>query len=277
MEFNLYTNVDLPPSLQDPAIDCALILTLKNSDRTRGAIYSARAFSGLVSQLVVQTNPGYRNTKKPLPAQTAEADCAFSHYAACKYSLEQGFATVLVLEDDFIVEPELDEYKYVINRDIGQFMEKWRVDHYFLGCLPYLVIPSGAACGGSWRVIKGGTAHAVIHSRSGMQKIVRGWESSPDELLPVDWYMFSNRAFMHAKPLVSQTFPATKNRTENWGSDSTVLGIISNFFISTLELDEITQPGYDMLYSSVKNIPLLVAFITTCAFVILLINNRPSS
>ena len=269
MEFNVYTHVDIPPSLRDPAIDCALILTLKNSERTRRAIQNARAFSGLVSQLVVQTNPGYKNVRKPLPVQTAEADCAFSHYAACKYSLEQGFTTVLVLEDDFIVEPEYAEYKHAVNRDIEQFMENSQIHHYFLGCLPFLVIPPGeAACGGSWRVIKGATSHAVIHSRSGMQKIVRGWESSPDDLLPVDWYMFSNRAFMHTKPLVSQLFPETNNRTENWGSTSTMLGIVSNYLIYTMELDEITQPGYDIMYATAKGVPLLIALSVFCAIVV---------
>ena len=268
MEFNVYTHVDIPPSLRDPAIDCALILTLKNSEMTRRAIQNARAFSGLVSQLVVQTNPGYKNVRKPLPVQTAEADCAFSHYAACKYSLEQGFETVLVLEDDFIVEPEYAEYKHAINRDIEQFMEKWRVDHYFLGCTPCLAIPSGTACGGSWRVIKGGTTHAVIHSRTGMEKIVQGWESFPDELIPVDWYMFTNRTFMHSTPLVSQTFPNTENKTENWGSSSTLSGMLSNWFISVMELDEITQPGYDIMYASAKGVPLLVALSVFCAIVI---------
>jgi hypothetical protein len=268
-EFNLYTSVYLPSSAKGSPVDCAIILTMQGSERTRSAVRNARLFAGLVSRIIVQTNPGYKNVRKPLPVQTSEADCAFSHYAACKYSLEQGFETVLVLEDDFIVEPEYYKYKDAVGDDILDVMDNSQIDHYFLGCSPFLAIPHGAVCGGSWRVIKGGTMHAVIHSRKGMEKIVKEWETSPYEMVPIDLYLFSNnRTFMHSKPLVSQTFPNTENKTENWGSSSTLSGMLSNWFISVMELDEITQPGYDIMYASAKGVPFLIALSAFCAVVI---------
>jgi hypothetical protein len=249
---------------QAKPIDCAIILTLDGSNRTKGAIKKAHLFSDLVSRIIVQSNPGYKNVRKPLPVQTAEADCAFSHYAACKYALENGFTSILVLEDDFMVEPEFETYKDAIRRDISEFMYETQADHYFLGCSPFLAIPHSSRCGGSWRVIKGGTTHAVIHSILGMEKIVRDWESFSDEMVPIDLYMFStNSTFMHSCPLVSQTFPDTENKIENWGSSATFSGTISNWFISVMELDEITRPGYDIMYATAKISPVLACLFCT--------------
>jgi len=47
-----------------------------------------------------------------------------------------------------------------------------------------------------------------------------------------------------------------------------MLGIVSNYLIYTMELDEITHPGYDIMYASAKGVPLLVALSVFCAIVI---------
>ncbi len=267
-EFNTITWTDHNNPLAP--IDCAIILTLEGSERTTRAVNDARLFSELVSSVAIQTNPGYKHCEKPLPLQTAEADCAFSHYAACKYSLEQGFDTVLVLEDDYRVEPEYAKYRDKIGRDIAEFLVRWRVDHYFLGCTPFFAIPWGSACGGSWRVIKGGTAHALIHSRNGMEKIVKEWETDARKTVPIDLYMFSNhRSFMHSVPLVSQTFPNTENKIENWGSNQTLRGMVTNWFLVAMELDRRTQPGYNVMYAFSKTVPILIIILVLLGIVMI--------
>jgi hypothetical protein len=266
--FNIYTSTEHMNN--SASLDCAIILTLEGSERTPQAVRRSEAFSSLVSKVVIQTNPGYKNIKKPLPVETAEADCGFCHYGACKYSLENGFENVLVLEDDFIVEDEYYEHEDAIREDIIDFLEKSEIDHYFLGCTPFLAIPWSFSCGGTWRVIRGGTAHAVIHSKKGMKKIVNDWEKDPNKILPVDLYMFRNRSFMHARPLVCQTFPETENKLKNWGSDATISGMVSNIFIGAVGLDLTTQPGYDIMYGTAKSIPIIL-FIVCVSLVIFLI------
>ena len=265
MDFYTFIEWEFDNSLFD-FIDATYILHLEGSPRLKRV--KEQIFTNpLTKKTFLVNNPGFRKVVKPLPIQNSEADCAFSHYTACNHALANNYQTVLILEDDFILEKsclelsstDISEIKNYINSDI---------DHYFLGCSPFIVIPT---CWNlkHWKVLKGLTTHAMIHTSSGTTKIVKEYEKNPFEIGGIDRYIFGNHScHMYYKPLITQTFPDTENKLTCWGSGNLENDIASSL-IHMVNLDKKTQPGYDFLYFISKISVILIILLLVLVILII--------
>ena len=247
-------------------VDAAYVLHLEGSPRLE-RVKEQLFTNPLTNKTFLVNNPGFRKVSKPLPVQNSEADCAFSHYIICKHALANNYKTVLILEDDFILEKsclelsstDISEIKNYINSDI---------DHYFLGCSPFIAIPTSWNLK-HWKVIKGGTTHAMIHTLRGTKKIVEDYEKNPSQIGGIDRYIFGNHScHMYYKPLITQTFPDTENKLTCWGGGN--LGNdIASLYINIVNLDKQTQPGYDFLYFISKISVILIILLLVLVILII--------
>ena len=165
------------PTCKFDFINATYVLHLEGSPRI-AKVKSQLSEQPLTKLNYIMRNPGYKKVKKPLPRQNSEADIAFSHYIACKHALKNLYDKIIVLEDDFIFENELQDPD--VAQKVQDFMTT-SVDHYFLGCTPFMALPCSWDLT-HWKVLYGGCLHAVIHSCSGMQKLVESYEKDPHSI-----------------------------------------------------------------------------------------------
>ena len=265
MNFYSFIEWEFDNSLFD-FIDVTYILHLEGSPRLRRV--KEQIFTNpLTKKTFLVNNPGFRKVSKPLPIQNSEADCAFSHYTACKHALANNYHTVLILEDDFILEKSCLELTTEDISGIKNYITD-DIDHYFLGCTPMLAIPSSWDLK-HWKVISGGTTHAMIHTLSGTTKIVEDYEKNSSQIRGIDMYIFGNHScHMYYKPLITQTFPDTENKLNCWGAGN--LGNnIASWYVSTAKLDKQTQPGYNFLYFISKIAVILIILLLVLVILII--------
>ena len=266
MEFYTFKTLDFPEWIFD-CFDATYILYLDGSPRI-DQIYKQLNLISPTKKVFLVINPGYKKIFKPLPKQNSENDVTFSHYVACKHAVVQKYSRILVLEDDFIYEEEL--FKKGVNEEIGKFLDSTELDHYHLGCTPFLCVPSSMNLS-HWRIITGGCAHAIIHTKSGMQKFIEDYEDHPEKLGGVDLYFATKfRTYMFHSPLITQKFPETENKKTAWGSGS-IGNNFGSLIVWGLNLDKITRPGFDQIYFGAKLLPIVISLIVI--MIIILITN----
>ena len=238
-------------------VDATYVLSLKGSPRMIN-VKRQLTDNPLTRITYIVENPGYRKVNKPLPRQNSEADVAFSHYVACKHALKNNFRKVFVLEDDFIFEKELLEHEN-LSEIIDNFLHP-KVDHYFLGCTPFIAVPSSWDFV-HWKVIYGGCTHAVLHTLSGLEKTVNSYETNPEEIYGIDLHIFANNnCYMHYQPLITQTFPETENKITAWGKGD-IGKDITSWMIAKMGLDTKTRPGFDYIYFFAKCIIIILLLV----------------
>ena len=131
----------------------------------------------LTKTIYILHNPGYKKVKKPLPRQNAEADIAFSHIVACEFGIKHDHDKIIVLEDDFIFENTL--LVDGVSEEIEKvYFSKSKGGSLFSGfVLLFLAFPV-ALDTKHWRVILGGTTHAIIHTRKGMERMIEDYNNN---------------------------------------------------------------------------------------------------
>jgi hypothetical protein len=226
-------------------IEATYILYLAGSPRIKSIKQQIEKYP-LTKNIYILHNPGYKKVKKPLPRQNSEADIAFSHIVACEFGIKHNHDKIIVLEDDFIFENTLlvDGVSDEIEKFISQ---NPKVDHYFPGCTPFLAFPVTLDTK-HWRVILGGTTHAIIHTRKGMERMIEDYNNNKDNIFGIDMRMFSTgKCYMYQEPLITQIFAETENKKTAWGKGDFGKDV-SSYVISKFGLDASAQPGFDYIY-----------------------------
>ena len=252
-----YTKWTFPESLFS-IVDVTYILYLRGSPRI--ADIERQIKNSPPTKIVyLVTNDGYKKSHRPfLLEQSTLADCCYSHYNACDHAHKHGYNNILVLEDDFIFEKDILDLNNI--KSIEKFILGNDIQRYFLGCIPFMLVPSSLNLH-HYKMINGGASHAVIHTKRGIEKFLQDYQQDPKSLLQIDMYFAQNEAYTFHKSLCTQIFPMTQNRSENWGDAETIKGKFFNWGINLLNLDKKPQPGTDIMYWLSKSVPYLIILI----------------
>jgi hypothetical protein len=226
-------------------IDATYILYLEDSPRIKSIKQQIEKYP-LTKTIYIMHNPGYKKVKKTLPRQNSEADVALSHIVACEFGIKHKHDKIIVLEDDFIFETNLLEEG--VTEEIEKFISQNScVDHYFPGCTPFLAFPVTLDTK-HWRVLAGGCAHAVIHTKKGMERLIEDYNNNKDNIFGIDLRMFATgKCYMYQEPLITQIFPETENKKTAWGSGDVGKDMCS-YLITKWGIDTNTQPGFNYMY-----------------------------
>jgi hypothetical protein len=167
---------------------------------------------------------------------------------AYKYILEHAmqYNNVLILEDDFMFNPEVKEHA----QNIDNFVNNHKNFIYRIGCIPSIQIPYnsytniGITCG----------SHATIYSKNTRNELLKS------DIQDWDIGLLKYINYLYYKPLCYQLFPVTENQ-KHWGDFNPITmlgGKILIFLIKILHLDSQVEPGYSIMYSVSSMFPIII-------------------
>lgn len=211
-------------------------------------------------RIVVQLNPG-PELKADLHVKSSRADICHAFNAAFLYATEMGWSRVLVLEDDFFLDPEAERH----SSKVADFVKNNRFHAYNLGRVAFAGWPVGLS--GHWRAVWHGTSHAVVYSKAYMEMYIDQHRSDPAAIAKFGNDRWWNRAdamnYVYGRPLAYQVFGSTKN-SESWKTGWT------DASVRLLGLHRSHYPGYAILNALSKMITLTVLAVMTASVYIIL-------
>lgn len=218
-------------------VDACAVLTMEGSSRIRDVWKQLDTYCPSRTLLIFE-NTGFKHCQKCLCEQRADYDVMHA-YGVMFNVLASRFERVITFEDDFFWSSHVRNARHMWN--IIRFMDHTpSVDHYMLGCIPILSLPLGR----HWRVFMAGGAHAIVHSRRGMQKFLDRYAnicSSSTSL--IDFYLTRyGKVCAYYLPLAYQTFPMTTQREQWPPMTSRLMAMFTN-------LDVAVHPWYDIFYA----------------------------
>jgi hypothetical protein len=222
-------------------VDATYIIHLKGNGRYENVKKQLQEYS-FTEHVHIVMNEGYKKCHKP--NINSPAKDLIDAYLYCIKDAEK-YNTILILEDDFIVNKHIYEHIDSINT----FVESHTHFIYRIGCYPYVMFPYDI---NNYRGISGG-AHAVVYSKSVRTEI----ESYTIDQID-DWDVFLNQLslnYIYYTPLVYQLLPETENQ-KKWGDYNFILFFFGKLFIyiiKILQLDKQIEPGYSILYTIAKS------------------------
>ena len=229
-----------------PTVDATYIIHLKGNGRYKNVKKQLKQYA-LTKNIHIVINKGYKKYKKTNIDSPAKD--LIHAYMFCFDHAKQ-YNNILILEDDFIIDPSLYKHKDNINTFV-----KSHIDFvYRLGCIPFVMIPYdrhtyiGVTVG----------SHAVIYSTSARIQLLE----NQNEIYKCDYDLYLNSYFnyIYYTPVIYQLFPDTENQ-QSWGEFSIYIKIpgyiVKNIFYLML-LDKQVNPGYDFFYFISKFIWILI-------------------
>ena len=188
---------------------------------------------------------GFKKCKKNIRIENTQYDITHANIKIFKHAKENNYSNILIMEDDFIFNPNIVNKEHVRNidtfireNDKGRFI-------YHLGASPYLVFPRNTY---TYYSLSAAT-HATIFTRSAQDFIV-----NYDSKIGIDdweWFLVGNIIrYVYYTPLCHQTFPNTENKA-NW-KISTFVMYITDKYIEFTNFDVQPEPGTSYLYLIAK-------------------------
>ena len=211
----------------------------------------------LSKQVYIVFNKGYKKCDKILKEQSSTFDLKDANLNILQHSIDHNHKTILVLEDDFILNEKINTEKQYLDEFL--FENKDEAMIYYIGCLPLVNVPIGLK---HLRLYIGLTAHSCIYTEGVKEKLIENVESVNDW----DIYLNSNpylKRYRYYIPLCYQIFPATENR-DNWKNalyfGEYITGIAS-ILIKLLQSDKTPEPTFTITYILSYIITGLISFV----------------
>lgn len=230
----------------DPSVDATYIIHLKNNGRLTEIQDQLSSFQPTSTVYIVH-NQGFKTCHKKLIEQISYQDLTDAFLQCFKHADEQGYGSILILEDDFIFSQEIKKQQHLDRVNSFLFEKNNEEFIYYLGCVPILIAPATFDFQ-QYYSFKSLCTHAIIYS----QKV----RSATLNLNLKHWDVIIERSiatrYLYYMPLCYQTFPETENK-QTWGEkDNIVISSIKSWTIKFLNMDKEPEPGYSRLYTLSK-------------------------
>jgi len=202
---------------------------------------------------------GFKKCKKNIRIENTQYDITHANIKIFKHAKENNYSNILIIEDDFIFNPNIVNKEHV--RNIDTFIRENEKDRfiYHLGAIPILVFPRNTY---TYHSLSGAT-HATIFTRSAQDFIVN--YDSKIGIDDWDWFLVANIIrYVYYIPLCYQTFPNTENKA-NWNNSVFMMYFVDKYLEFT-KLNVQPEPGTSYLYTFAK---IISFFLFVCLLYIL--------
>ena len=244
-------------------VDATYIIHLENNGRITDIEDQLSKYHPSRDVFIV-FNKGYKKCNKNPSIKNSALDLIDANQNIILHSIENGYDTILILEDDFQFSPQVNNIKDQTRVD--KFLENNKDNDYlyYLGALPY--IKTYGFISYHPNIILSMGTHACIFSKSIKKKILDNIDNETDwdhVMAKLSLYRYG-----YYKPLCYQLIPETENQ-KTWFNTTPILRYCVINFFKTLKLDTQTEPGYGFFYvfSEVTFTLILLLIILICYMV----------
>lgn len=255
-------------------VDATYVIHLKGNGRYENIIKQLNEYH-LTNDVYILMNDGYKKCNKTKNIVYPADDLIDAFFQIFKHASEKKYDNILILEDDFIFTDKIKDNNHVEN--INNFLNKKKGEDfiYYIGCLPWLLVPTFYDINTYYATCSTGT-HSVIYSKKNRESCMKKYYDAMYETR--DWDVLNNvysaNRYAYYRPLCYQIFENTEN-SRNWGSFNIIfkfLAVIIKYIFSLLQLDKNIEPGYSILYAFSKLLFLILVILAV--YIVIKIKNR---
>lgn len=225
--------INFEKGIFDESIDATYIIHLKGNGRLESIKKQLNKFKP-TKVCYILFNDGYKNSNKKNYIDTPDKDLRDCNFTIFNDAIQKNYNNILIHEDDFFYDDKilLDEHKNNLNNFMLENINEEFI--YYLGCTPVILNRINKNHN---KLILGYEAHAIIYSRSIMNKILKlnieKIEYLYDNFLCMD-HLFLNKKYTYKIPLCFQLHYLTEN-SKDWLSLNILLDkneISKNIFLN---------------------------------------------
>lgn len=231
-----YEELKLPRGTLDSSIDHLYVLTMHESSRIP-QIKDQVKNAGIVSNITIQYNYGYKKCNKNLDDQKTNLDLVHALQTAFRHALSKGYQRVMILEDDCQFDERIHDPEVI--DDLNSFFLQRDPAVYTLGGFGMFVNPLDVLFHNRNQLsLLLGASHCIVYNREHMKHAAykKFTTGHVDAELRKTFFKYT-----YHKPLAYQVFGDTENSLE-WV-------FWKNLYEKTLyrlfPVNKSVQPGYD--------------------------------
>jgi hypothetical protein len=257
-----FQNFKFENGLFDETVDATYIINLIDNGRYDSVINQINEFKP-TKEVYILLNQGYKKCNKTKHIVYPPDDLNDAFLQILRHANDKNYENILILEDDFIFNKEIKNKKHINN--INNFLKKKEGEDfiYYLGCIPYLLLPNLSNLKHFHNLGSVGT-HSVIYSKKIRQNMMDNYKNIIFKYR--DWDTNANlqkNRYVYYKCLCYQLVTETEN-SQYWGMAQpiNILGLkLLKCFYKIVKLDKKTEPGYSILYGLSQSIIFILAII----------------
>jgi len=248
-----FEEINYDRGLLDESVDATYIIHLDGNGRLDHIKEQLKQTQPTKTIYIVH-NDGFKKCEKKLIEQVSYQDLSDAFLQAFKHAREKEYGHILILEDDFIFNPEIKNHSHITN--INTFMTDHNDEEfiYYLGCNPIIIVPYNLYTYYSFHSL---STHGIIYSKQTIRKELDTQYKHWDVIINKN---IANK-YLYYMPLCYQTYPNTENKLTWSEKDNFLIGYLKEAVITMLNLDKEPEPGFTILYCFAKLLFLFMVFI----------------
>lgn len=246
--------------LFNKTIDATYVIHLEGNGRHESIIKQLNEYH-ITNDVYILYNKGFKKCKKTDNIVYPADDLTDAFFQIFKHANKKNYDNILILEDDFIFDGKIKNINHINNINDFLIEKKDTSFIYYIGCIPFLSLPTIRGKNTYYNVASMGT-HSVIYSKKYRENLIRDYVNT--KYYMKDWdiinNMYSIKRYMYSSPLCYQLFAETENQ-KTWGGNNFLINFLSYIpktLLKLLGIDKNIEPGYSIIYTISKILPIIL-------------------
>ena len=228
----------------DNFVDATYIITLEGNNRIKNVHYQLLLYHP-TKKIYIVHNKGYKKCKKDSYIDKPPLDLCDANLNILYHSKKNNFNNILILEDDFIFNNNINDTNIINNIELFFYKNKDKKFIFNLGPIILLFYPNLNIFNPIYKTIHVTALQAVIYNKHVQNDILNRFKNIKDitnERIE-DFQDKCYDTYFYKYPLCYQIFPVTEN-SKIWDPSG------SNLFVRRLfNLDKSPLPCFSIMYT----------------------------
>ena len=226
-------------------IDMSYVIHLEGNGRLKSIKNQLNKFK-VTRKCCIVHNKGFKKCNKSNYINNNPIlDLSHAYLTILKNAKENNYNNILIFEDDFFFDKEIENHA----NEINNFIISNKFHTYYLGALPGLMQSIDLKFK-HYKYIFGGGAHSIIYSKNAINILLENSNIVSIKQWDVVLFEFLTEQYIYYRPLCYQLFTHTEN-SKYWIEGNKLLIKLTFMFIKLFKLDTRTD-GYFFMYKLAK-------------------------